>query len=53
MYSVGYNIDSIVNSSKSQQMTLLAVNMMSEPLEQRSQLKFCVSALEKMNLDSL
>ena len=52
VYSVGYNIDSIAKSLKSQQMTLLAVDMISKSPEERPHLRHCISALEKMNLDS-
>ena len=52
VYSVGYNIDSIAKSLKSHQLTLLAVDMMSKSPEERPDLRRCISALEKMNLDS-
>ena len=52
VFSVGYNIDSIAKSLKSHQLTLLAVDMMSKSPKERPDLRGCISALEKMNLDS-
>ena len=52
VYPVRYNIDSIPKSLKSHQMTLLAVDMMSKTPEERPHLRRCISALEKMYLDS-
>ena len=52
VYSIGYNIDSIAKSLKSHQMKLLAVDMMSKSPEERPDLRRCISAVEKMNLDS-
>ena len=52
VYSIGYNIDSIAKSLKSHQMTFIAVDMMSKSTEKRPHLRRCISALEKMNLDS-
>ena len=53
VYSDGYNIDSIANYLKSYQKTLLAVDMMTKSREERPHLRCCISALEKMKLDSL
>ena len=53
VYSVGYNIDSITKSLKSQQMTLLAMDVIWKSSNERPYLRHCISAFEKMNLDSL